>query len=104
MKKICVVLFILLSFTGTSMSAQLYKIKGGTDILAFVGKPTSSNVKPVKYKIVRDQYVSLFHKRSGWGIYAFYLKGLKVYDERGIYTTAPEGFFVIKKRMVKRKK
>jgi hypothetical protein len=80
----------------------VYWIDGGREVLAFVGDSGSSAVVPVKFKIANKQKIELMHKKSGPGLYAFYLHGLVVKDENGenkILTT--DGFFIAKKRWLR---
>ena len=92
----------LLSTIAIAEDNDLYLINKDIRILAFVGKPASRVIKPVLYYTAVKQYVTFYHGDSGPGLYAFYLKGLIVRNEDGKLMTAPEGFFVVKKRLVKK--
>jgi hypothetical protein len=107
MKKVFILLFILLiGFLASSGSAfaedNFYLIDKDVKLLAFVGPIGATVVKPVLYYTAVKQYITLLHKDSGPGIYAFYLKRTIVNNENGDpITISDDGFFVVRKKFVK---
>lgn len=77
---------------------NLYWVDAGLEVLAFVdGK------KPVKLRIHERQEITLLHKRSGGGQYAFHLYGLIVSDIFGdSRVVMDEGFFICSKRKIRK--
>jgi len=81
---------------------EYYWIDSDQRILAFVGKPHARVIKPVLFETATKQRILLFHKDSGPGVWAFYLKGLVVKDQDGFAKSVrKDGFFVVKKRLVR---
>jgi hypothetical protein len=103
MKKPIIMLICLgILFIGTSSFAKTkyYRIKKNTEVLVFLGVPGSNEVIPVKYTTARDQNIKLFHKRSGPGIYAFYLEDLLIKDGSTEKVAKGQGYFLAKKRQL----
>lgn len=101
-----IILFILLASTGfCAEDNDVYWIDKDVTVLAFVGHPHSLKVEPVKYTTFINQKVDLFHKKSGPGIYAFYLPGLVVKDSYGRpFKIRKEGYFLVKKRLLRKQR
>jgi len=79
-----------------------YVIDKDVTVLAFVGPLGSKKAEAVKYITAKRQVITLLHKRSGPGIWAFYLNKLMVRDEKGdMQILDVEGFFITKRRLVK---
>lgn len=97
-----ILICIIISFPLFSNSSpKIYWVDKDLTLLAFVGKPTSSSVTPKKIVTYEKQQIKLFHKKSGRGIYAFYLKGLITRDYLGLKAIEPEGFFLVKRKNVR---
>lgn len=79
-----------------------YKLPKGTTVLAFVGEPHSLNVQAVKFTSYEDQAILLFHRKSGRGIWAFYLKGfVHHHPTMGRVEISHSGYFIISKRKIR---
>lgn len=108
MKKIitAVVICFILAITNSCLSKtdeeQYYWIDKWVTVLGFVGDPNSLNFTPVKFITYRKQRIKLFHKKSGPGLYAFYLPNLLIQNEYGLENSVwRNGFFVVKKSQVR---
>jgi len=98
------VLLVVLSLTIPSYGAtKVYWIEGGREVLAFIEMSRGSKEHmPLKLKIFEKQQITLRHKKSGPGLWAFELEGLIV-ERNGVRTIIQDGgFFVVKKRWLVR--
>jgi hypothetical protein len=105
MKIITIILFTLTiaTFAYCSEEPEYYWIDANRRLLAFVGNPYARVVKPVIFVTSERQKIQLFHTDSGPGIYAFFLKGLKVYKDYGVKgTVSDDGFFLAKSKWIRR--
>jgi len=95
-----IILILSLSFTSNAGKSKTYWINGGREVLAFVEiDPGSNQFMPVKLTISGRQQITLKHKRSGPGLWAFELKGLIVEDDAGPKLPLElEGYIIVKKR------
>lgn len=99
MKKL-IFIIVVICFLSPSVHAKtkFYWVDKGIIVLAFIGNPYSQNVIPIKLTSSKKQRIRLFHKKSGPGIYAFYLKGFSVKNSHGqIKTVTKKGFFLVKR-------
>ena len=101
-------MIIIICFTlSTGSSAynkkeRIYWIDEGITVLVFIGNPHSLKLTPVKMTTYKKQVIKLFHKRSGPGVYAFYLPGFvskDVFGKRSI--VSDDGFFMVKRRFIR---
>lgn len=80
---------------------ETFWIRSNTTVLCFLGKPTGLDLKTIKLTTYKKQEVVLFHKDSGPGIYAFFIKGLVVFDDNGKDTKVKTvGYFLAKRSQV----
>jgi len=103
LKKIIIFISIFIfSVYSIAMSkrAKQYWINKNVTVLAFIGNPNSSSLTPVRFVTYEKQPIVLMHKKSGRGIYAFYLKNLIVKGDYGRRVIKKEGFFVVKKKLL----
>ena len=98
-----IVVFMVIYVTGSSASKErnVYWIDKGVPVLAFIGNPHSLKLKPVRFTTSEKQPINLFHKKSGPGIYAFYLPELAVQSTIGKRTLSMDGYFLVKRRLVR---
>lgn len=108
MKKVILVLaagLYLFAFGMVNAYAKkslFYIIPKGTQVLAFLGDPHSLDFKPVRLTSAEDQTVLIFHRRSGRGIWAFYVRGFSHLDPRvGATLISDNGYFVISKYKIR---
>lgn len=105
MKKIILILCIVLAFGVVKAYAGkslFYILPKGTPVLAFIGNPHSDELKPVRLTSFEDQTILLFHRKSGPGIWAFYLRGFSHLDpHKGKTIIAEQGYFIISKRKIR---
>jgi len=102
---LCITLVIVsLGITKVEAKTLFYVIPKGTMVLAFIGNPHSSILKPVRLVSYQDQVVLLFHRKSGRGIWAFYLRGF-LHDDpvKGRMEITKQGYFVLSRRKVRRR-
>jgi hypothetical protein len=93
----------LLAISSTALAKdQYYKIRKDVKVLAFIGDPASRHCKPIRYTIAFDQKIRLLHKRSGPGVYAFYIENLIVKSEYGVQAIKEEGYFLARTRHIKK--
>jgi len=79
-----------------------YWVDAGVTVLVFIGDPHSLDLQMVRMTTAEKQQIKLFHKRSGPGLYAFYLPGLVYKDDFGNkQITTKDGWFIAKKRLVR---
>jgi hypothetical protein len=107
MKKIILILFAVMYLGIVKADAAnknlFYIIPKGTTVLAFIGDPHSLNVKPIRLTSYEDQNILIFHRKSGPGIWAFYLKGFSHLTSNGTKTIIPnDGYFMVSKRKIRR--
>jgi hypothetical protein len=91
---------LILSMSVTSHGAKTteYWIDAGREVLVFIGDPGTTETTTVKFKIGQKQIIRLMHKKSGYGLYAFHLRGLVIQDEYGEKKVIDsDGFFIAKK-------
>jgi len=103
-KHILIIIICFSLVTGSSAAykkKKVYWIDKGITVLAFIGDPHSLKLTPVRFKTYEKQVIKLFHKKSGPGIYAFYLPGLKVRDMFGGKRIITNGYFMVKKRFIR---
>lgn len=102
MKKIimlaCVLGLLASSGTAIAKKSNNYWIKKNVTVLVFIGEPNSLKLKTVKYTTSTKQRINLFHKRSGPGVYAFYLPGLIIVEDGITRKIKQNGYFLVKKR------
>jgi hypothetical protein len=97
-KLIFIIIVICFPLSSANAKTKLYWIDKGITVLAFIGNPYSQNIIPIKLTSSKKQKIRLFHKKSGPGIYAFYLKGLSIKNKHGqIKTVTKRGFFLVKR-------
>ena len=101
---IIIIMCFVLS-TGSSAynkKKKVYWIDKGVTVLAFIGNPHSLKLHPVRFTTYKKQVIKLFHKKSGPGIYAFYLPGFAAKDIFGGERIIPyDGYFMVKKRFIR---
>ncbi len=102
---ICLAIVVILNMCdivdAVSKEDETYWIGANITVLTFLGNPHSHQLKPVKFTTAVKQKVKLFHKKSGRGIYAFYLMNLIVLDEEGKRKLVrANGYFLAKRRQV----
>lgn len=109
MKKIilvlCAVLYLIVFGMIKANAADktlFYVIPKGTKVLAFVGDPHSLNVKPIRLTSYEDQPVLIFHKKSGPGVWSFYLKGFEHNEQGRKVTISDNGYFMVSRRKLRR--
>ena len=98
------ILLIILSLTLPANSAQSkeYWIDGNRELLVFVGDPVTTRTVVGKLTTFGTQRIKLMHKKSGYGLYAFHLKGLEVKNDRGqMIVVDTHGFFIAKKSWIR---
>ena len=89
-------------WANAATKTKYYKISGDVTVLAFVGPIGNRVVDPVKYTTAYAQVITILHKKSGPGLWAFHLPGLVAIDGTGqSFTVESEGYFVAKRRQVK---
>ena len=102
-----VILIICISLLTTPAFSKQNKIKHywidkGVPLLVFIGDPHSLDLQMVRMTTYEKQEIKLFHKKSGPGLYAFYLPGLVYKDDFGNkQTITKNGWFIAKKRLVR---
>ncbi len=98
---------IIISITLSTVSSAknknetLYWIDGGITVLGFVGDPHSLKLIPIRFTTYEQQTIKLFHKKSGWGLYAFYLPDLVVRVSGGKSIIMDDGYIIVKKRHIR---
>lgn len=104
MKKffILVVCLSILSIGAPALASDTYyQIKKDIKVLAFIGDPNSRKCKPVRYTTAIDQKIKLLHKKSGPGVYAFYLEGLLVKGEDSMMSIInDQGYFLARTKYI----
>ena len=100
-----IVILIVVSVTSSSAESSLkgiYYISKNVKVLAFYGDPHSLNVTPLRLTSSERQKIRLFHKKSGPGIYAFYIEGFKYKTDDDYEVVREKGYFLISRRKVMR--
>ena len=106
MKRFIILIICISLLTTPAFSKQKktkhYWVDAGVTVLVFIGDPHSLDLQMVRMTTAEKQQIKLFHKRSGPGLYAFYLPGLVYKDDFGNkQITTQEGWFIAKKRLVR---
>lgn len=98
---IIVLLVSCLTLCGdASAKDHYYWINKNVTVLVFIGNPHGLEFEYERYTTSQSQRIKLFHKRSGYGIYAFHLTGLMIKGEDG--PVEKEGYFLVKKRHIRK--
>jgi len=80
---------------------ETYWIGPNVTVLTFIGNPYSLDLKPIKLVTYKKQRITLFHKNSGPGIYAFLLPDLIVLGIDNKRTKVKtNGYFLVKKKQI----
>jgi len=90
-----------LAFAGSAFakkSNDIYWVKKNVTVLVFIGDPNSLKLKTVQYTTSIKQRINLFHKKSGPGVYAFYLPGLIIVEDGIIRKIKENGYFLVRRR------
>ena len=104
-KYITIIIICLALVTGSSAynkREKVYWIDKGITVLVFIGNPHSLKLTPVRMITYKKQVIKLFHKKSGPGIYAFYLPGFvskDIFGRERIITY--DGYFMVKRRFIR---
>lgn len=106
MKRLIILIICISLFNAPAFSKQKkttnYWVGPGVTVLVFIGDPHSLDLQMVRMTTAEKQQIKLFHKRSGPGLYAFYLPGLVYKDDFGNkQTITKDGWFIAKKRLVR---
>jgi len=107
LKKIIIFIIVFIFSVCSAMSKRTneYWIDKNVTVLAFIGSPVLSSSIPIRITTYEKQPIILLHKKSGRGIYAFYLKNLIVKGKHGRkHIIKKEGFFVVKKKLLSHSK
>ena len=105
MKKFLLTILIVLVVSTTGSLAEsrpegIYYISKNVKVLAFLGDPHSLNVTPLRLTSFEHQKIRLFHKKSGPGIYAFYIDGFRYKDGDDYEVVREKGYFLVSRRKV----
>jgi len=104
MAKLILIFIFFFSFmlAHSDSAKKIYWIDEDITVLTFLGNPYSKNVTPIKVTTSKKQKIYLFHKKSGPGIYAFYLEGLSTKNQFGMTIVMDKkGFFLAKSKEVR---
>lgn len=99
----CAVIVFVLVMCGVldAKDKEAFWIDKDVTVLVFAGDPYSARVQPIKLTTFERQQITLFHKDSGPGIYAFFVKGLIIYGKTGKRAKAKiDGYFLAKRSQV----
>ena len=98
---IMIIGFLASGSTAFAKKSLFYILPKGTKVLAFVGDPHSLNVTPMRLTSYENQSILIFHRKSGPGIWSFYLRGF-VHDDkiRGRVEIPLNGYFMVSKRKI----
>jgi hypothetical protein len=110
MKKLTLLIIIAISYLtvfgfvkANAASTMFYILPKDTVVLGFLGNPHRLDWKPVRLISYEDQSILLFHKKSGRGIWAFYVRGFSYLDKDGSKKfVSSDGFFTVKRKDIKR--
>lgn len=99
---IIIAIFALTMQAANSTAAyRVYKVKANQSVLGFMGPIGSKQFVSIRLKTAKRQEVKLLHRRSGPGLYTFYVKELIVKNEEGnIFTIQQEGYFVARRSQI----
>jgi len=101
---VVIFMVIYVSSSTAETSKTTHYLPKGVKVLAFIGNPVTLDLTPVRLTSYEDQVVRFFHKKSGPGLHAYYLKGFQYKTDSGYEVIRGLGYFIVPKRKVKHTK
>ena len=100
-----IVIFVVCTTNSDAESGKsIHYLPKGVTVLAFIGNPVTLDLTPIRLTSYEDQVVLLFHKKSGRGIYAFYLEGFQYKTDDGYEVIRDLGYFMVSRRKIRQAK